>query len=92
MSFLRMAPKQSPLNSRMRSGKRMLNGLNKRSGQSAVMSWTVSAKGEQALLDEYGVLADLELLDHELLQALGHLGVELEADDVATTAALQSVS
>ncbi len=46
-------------------------------------------KRQEPVLDEDGVLADLQLLDHEALQAIGHRGVELEADHVAAAAALQ---
>ncbi len=44
---------------------------------------------QQAVLDEDGVLADLELLDDELLQPVGHRRFELEADHVTAAAALQ---
>ena len=80
MSFLRMAAKQSPLNSRMRSGKRMSIGLKTRSGRSETMSWAVSASPSMALLDEHGIVADVELLHDEALQAVGHQAVDLEAD------------
>ena len=46
-------------------------------------------KAEHALLDEHGVVADLELLHDEALQARRHLSVDLEPDDVAAAAALQ---
>ena len=89
MSFLRMAAKQSPLNSRMRSGKRMSSGLNTRSGRSETMSWAVSASPSMPSLMNIGVVADVELLHDEALQARGHQAVDLEADDVAAPAALE---
>ena len=89
MSFLRMAAKQSPLNSRMRSGKRMLSGLKTRSVRSGTMSWDGVGEPEHALLDEHAVVADIELLHHEALQARGHLPVDLEPDHDAAAPALQ---
>src|SRR6185436_12207605 len=44
---------------------------------------------EQALLDEDGIVADLELLHDEPLQSRRHLPVNLEADDVAAAPALE---
>ena len=46
-------------------------------------------ESEHALLDEHGVVADLELLHHEALQARRHLPVDLEPDDVAAAPALE---
>ena len=89
MSFLRMAAKQSPLNSRMRSGKRMLNGLKTRSGRSGDDQLGGVGEPEHALLDEHGVVADVELLHHEALQPRRHLAVDLEPDDVAAAPALE---
>ena len=54
MSFLRMAAKQSPLNSRMRSGKRMLNGLKTQVGAVGDDQLRGVGEAEQALLDEHG--------------------------------------
>ena len=44
---------------------------------------------QHALLDEDGVVADVELLDDEALQARRHQPVDLEPDDVAAAAALE---
>ena len=41
---------------------------------------------QHALLDEHGVVADVELLHHEALQARRHQPVDLEPDDVAAAA------
>ena len=44
---------------------------------------------QHALLDEYRVVADVELLHDEPLQARGHEAVDLEANDAAAPAALE---
>ena len=89
MSFLRTAAKQSPLNSRMRSGKREIERLEQQVRPVADDELRGVGERQQAVLDEDGVLADLELLDDELLQPVGHRRLELEADHVAAAAALQ---
>src|SRR3990170_2973499 len=53
-----MAAKQSPLNSRMRSGKRGLNGLNRRSGRSWTMSWSMSESPSRPSLMNIELEAD----------------------------------
>ena len=90
MSFLRMAAKQSPLNSRMRSGKRLTKGLNSRSGRSATISWAVSASASKPFLDEHGVARATSSSSHdEPLQPRRHRRLDLEPDHVAAAAALQ---
>ena len=89
MSFLRMAAKQSPLNSRMRSGKRMLKRLEDEIGPLGHDELGGVGQPEHALLDEHGIVADLELLHDEALQARRHLSVDLEPDHVAAAAAFE---
>ena len=90
MSFLRMAAKQSPLNSRMRSGKRILSGWKARSVRSGTISCDGVGQPQHALPDEHALVAEIEFLHHEALQAGGHLTVDLEPDDIAAPPALQS--
>ena len=44
---------------------------------------------QEAVLHEHGVLAHLQLLDDEALQAVGHRRLELQADHVTAAPALQ---
>ena len=88
MSFSLIAAKQSPPCSRMRSGKRGLNGGNLRSGRSSSTSCDEVGHAEEAagFGDDRGGCVEpfLDFVD----QALGHAGLELEPDDPAAPAAL----
>ena len=44
---------------------------------------------EHALLDEHSIVADVELLHDEALQAVGHQAVDLEPNDIAAATALE---
>ncbi len=89
MSFLRMAAKQSPLNSRMRSGKRIFSGLKGQIGALRNDQLRRIGQPQHALLDEHALIAEIQLLHHETLQAGGHLTVDLEPDDIAAPPPLQ---
>ena len=89
MSFSLIAAKQSPPCSRMRSGKRGLNGGNLRSGRSSSTSCAQVGHAEEAarLGNDRG-LRRPSLRLTSLHQAFGHVRLELQADDAAAPAAL----
>ena len=90
MSFSRMAAKQSPPWSRMRSGKRGSKGLNFRSGRSAGISCVELVQAQHAVDQDdvlrLGVQAARAM---KLAQVLGHRGLDLDAHHRAQAALLQ---
>src|SRR5579885_3503776 len=88
MSFCRIAAKQSPPKSRIRSGERGLYGVNTRSGRSSMMSWRVSAS-QEALQRKHVVGRGVELLAEEAQQVARHRFIDAQPDHVAAPAPLQ---
>ena len=83
MSLARIAAKQSPPYSRIRSGKRGVKGGNLRSGRSSSTSSGEVGDAEEAGRFEDQGLAGVEALADQRLELVGHVLLELEADHPA---------
>ncbi len=89
MSFLLMAAKQSPLNSRIRSGKRGFERLEDEIRTLRNDELRDVGEAQKPRLDEHGVFARFQLVDDELLEPVRHLAVEFEADHMTAPAPLE---
>ena len=89
MSFSRMAAKQSPPWSRMRSGKRGSNGGNFRSGTVGRDQLRQLGQAQHAVDQDHVLRLGLQALDDEVAQIVGHRGLDLDPHHRAQAALLQ---